>query len=642
MRLRLPAVAMLLLGACVSPQPRQVELEPLRIGNLVVSGVPAIPASLRERMQQYRSTRAAWLLGWLDAGVLVTTRFGDAPQLHRVRAPGAAREQLTFFAEPVRVAYVPPTEPERGFIYSRDVGGSEFYQLFWFDFATGESRLLSDGKSRYTEVRWANAGDRFAYTTTERDGEHWDIHVQDLAGVTTAVLETEEGAWIALDWHPDDTRLLVMRYVSVAESYLYELDLTTGALTSVLGTDVRVAVSDARYGPDGSGIYFVSDLGAEFMRLHRLDVSTQQIEVLTGDVPWDIEEFSISPARDFLAYTVNQDGLSVVNVLALPGHGPLALPQIPDGVVYGLRFAPDSGQLGFVVDGPRSPADVYSVDLVGRLLHRWTSSEVGGLNVDKFVKPELVRYPSFDGRQIPAFVYCPTGAGPHPVLVAIHGGPAAQYRPRFSPTIQYYANEMGICVVAPNVRGSAGYGKTYLTLDDGYLREDSVRDIGALLDWIDLQPGLDSGRVAVSGGSYGGYMVLASLVHYSDRLAAGLERVGISNFVTFLRNTQAYRRDLRRVEYGDERIPEMREFLESIAPLNQVHKIRKPLMVSQGQNDPRVPASESEQIVAALRGADIPVWYVLALDEGHGFYKKPNADYNAAASALFLQRFLLR
>jgi len=635
MRLLASLLILLVAGCAAVPPP----LDLVRQGSLVLSGVPPIPVELVTRMQQYRSARSARLVGWLDEGVLVSTRFADTTQLHRVREPGGGRQQLTFFHEPVRVAHVPPVDPGRGFIYLRDTGGSEFYQLFWFDIASGASTLRTDGQSRYTGVLWANGGDRFAYTTTERNGVHWDIHVQDGEGNTSVALQTDQGAWMALDWNETDTKLLVLRYVSATRSYLYELDAGTGELTALLDERIPAAIGDARYA--GDAVYFSSDVGAEFMRLYRLDRTTDKIEVITGGLPWNVEEFVISPDGGLLAYAVNEDGLSRLNILRLADHVPLALPRLPRGVVYSLQFSRDAQRLGFVIDGPMSPADVFSIDLAERSLVRWTHSEVGGLDKDAFVEPELVRYPTFDDREIPVFVYRPRGEGPHPVLVAIHGGPAAQYRPRFSASVQYYANEMGIAVVAPNVRGSSGYGKSYLKLDDGYLREDSVRDIGALLDWIATQPDLDATRVAVSGGSYGGYMVLASLVHYSDRLAAGLERVGISNFVTFLENTQAYRRNLRRVEYGDERIPEMRAFLESIAPLNQVDKITRPLMVSQGANDPRVPASESEQIVAALHAAGVPVWYVLAMDEGHGFAKKPNADFNAAASALFLQQHLL-
>ena len=284
---------------------------------------------------------------------------------------------------------------------------------------------------------------------------------------------------------------------------------------------------------------------------------------------------------------------------------------------------------------------MFSIDFGTRLLTRWTRSELGGIQANRLVEPELIRYPTFDGRTIPAFVYRPSGSGPHPVIVSIHGGPEGQARPTFSATTQYYVNELGAAVIYPNVRGSAGYGKTWLTLDNGRRREDSVRDIGALLDWIAAVPDLNADRVAVTGGSYGGYMVLASLVHYGDRLRAGIERVGISNFVTFLENTQPYRQDLRRVEYGDERDPGMRAFLTSVSPLTRVDEMTTPLLISQGLNDPRVPASESEQIVAALKERDIPVWYVLAKDEGHGFRKKSNRDYLGAVTALFLKRHLL-
>jgi dienelactone hydrolase len=630
--------------ACVSTSAPDVA--GTRIGNLVVSGVPEIPPALVKRMQRYRNTRSATLLGWLDSGMLIRTRFAETTQLHRVRSPLGAREQLTFFAEPIRAAHVPQGSQAGGFVYPRDVGGSEFYQLFWFDWLTGESRLISDGKSRYTDVVWANAGDRFAYTTTQRDGRSWDIHIQDLTGNVTVALETEAGAWAVTDWSPGDDRILLDKYVSINESYLYELDLKSGVLTPLLDEELQISIGDALYSGDGKGVYFTSDLGAEFLRLHFMDLGSGSIDVLTADVPWNIEEISVSWAGDHLALVINEGGLSRLQVWGLPDHAPLALPELPLGTVYRLAFSGDSGQLGFTVNGPAAPGDVYSLDLAARSVQRWTRSEVGGLNPEEFALPELIEYPTFDQvdgapRMIPAFVYRPSGPGPHPVVVSIHGGPAGQYRPRFSSTVQYYVNEMNLALVIPNVRGSRGYGKSYLKLDNGYLREDSVQDIGALIDWIATDPGLDGQRIAVSGGSYGGYMVLASLVHYSDRLAAGVERVGISNFVSFLTNTQDYRRDLRRVEYGDERDPQMRAFLQGISPLNHAERITRPVMISQGKNDPRVPVSESEQIVAALSAADIPVWYVLALDEGHGFRKKVNGDYNAAATVLFLQQHLL-
>ena len=668
------AVALLaaMAGCAAREQPPRPEapLEAVhRIGNLEVRGVPEIPPALTERMQQYRNTRAARLGGWLGDGVLIGTRFADTTQLHRVDRPLGARHQLTFFGEPVADVQVAPEAEPGGFVIARDTGGSEFYQLFWFDFADGSSRLLTDGRSRYIEVVWSTGGERFAYTTTERNGRDWDIHIQDRGGDTAVALEAGGVGWTVEDFSPDDQRLLVSRYVSINEAYLYEVSLIDGTLTPLLDEGITAAIRQARYGPDGRAVFFTSDLGAEFLRLHQLDLDSGAIRVLTGDIAWDVEAFEVSPTGEHLAFSVNEGGYSRLYLWRLPERSPLALPGIPEGIVSDLVFHPDGDRLGFSLALPTAPTDVYSIHLGQRVLTRWTESEVGGLDPGRFVAPQLVAYPTFDRvdgptsfgpglaerahgsalaerahgvqRRIPAFVYRPRGRGPHPVYVSIHGGPESQYRPAFSAALQYYVNELGMAVVVPNVRGSAGYGKSYLKLDNAALREDSVKDIGALLDWIAGQRDLDARRVVVSGGSYGGYMVLASLVHYSDRLAAGIERVGISNFVTFLTNTEGYRRDLRRAEYGDERDPEMRAVLERISPLNNVDRITRPLLITQGANDPRVPAGESEQIYRALSARGVPVWYVLALDEGHGFRKKTNSDYEAAATVLFLERFAL-
>ncbi|NIP13771.1 MAG: prolyl oligopeptidase family serine peptidase [Pseudomonadales bacterium] len=625
------------------------EREAARPGNIVVSGVPALPAGAAHELMRYRNVRSAYLMGWAEDGVVIGTRFGETTQLHRLKSPLGAREQITFFAEPVRAAFLPTgagAVGAPGFVLSRDAGGSEFYQLFVFDWSTGQSRMVSNGRARYTNVLWSNRGDRFAYTTTERDGRRWDIHLQDLAGRIEVALETTDGGWRAVDFSPADDRLLLIKYVSATEAYLYELELATGALRPLLDEGLAVAIGGARYAGDGEGVYFTADLGAEFMRLHLLELETGHIDVLTAEVPWDVTEIAVTSNGAHLAMVTNEGGISRLGVLRLPDHAPLALPEVPVGTIYGLRPSPDGRQLGFTVNAPTAPGDVYSLDLVGRTLTRWTRSEVGGLDASAFAAPRLVHYPTFDDeggapREIPAFVYMPDGPGPHPVVVHLHGGPHSQYRPKFSASAQYYVKELGLAVVAPNFRGSSGYGKNYLKLDDGYLREDAVRDVGALLDWIAAQPRLDAGRVAVSGGSYGGYMAMASLIRYGDRLVAGVSRVGISNFVTFLENTRAYRRDLRREEYGDERDPRMRTFLEGISPLGRADEIERPLLLIHGFNDPRVPASESEQIADALSAVGAPVWYVLAMDEGHGFRKKANSDYAAAVTALFLQRYLI-
>ena len=617
--------------------------------NMEVRGAPEVPASVVETLARYRNARSAVLVDWIGDNVLVATRFGDSTQLHRVETPLGMRRQVTFFDEPVRSAAVNPQISEPGFVFLKDIGGSESYQLFWRPAGGGAAELISDGRSRYTGVSWSPSGGWLGYTTTERNGRDWDLHARSFDpetgfGATTVIQEGAGVGWSLEDWAADEDRVLVSKYVSINEAELYEIDLGTGERRQLLpdpDATEGVAIGGAVYGADND-VYYTSDAGSEFMQLRRLTLATGESTTLTEDVNWNVGSAAVSRDRARIAWTFNEGGYSRLQVAATADGEAVALPTIPDGIIGRLRFSPDGQQLAFTLSRPVAPSDVYSIDLGSGALTRWTASELGGLREEALAAPELVHFESFDGLEIPAFVYRPAGAGPHPVLVNIHGGPEGQARPGFSPSSQFYVQELGFAVVFPNVRGSAGYGKSWLKLDNGRLREDSVRDIGALLDWIGEQPELDEDRIAVTGGSYGGYMVLASMVHFADRIRAGVERVGISNFVSFLENTQAYRRDLRRAEYGDERDPGMRAFLEGIAPLHRAHEIAAPLLIAQGLNDPRVPASESEQIAAALAESEIPVWYVLAKDEGHGFAKKPNADYLAALTAMFLERHVLQ
>jgi dipeptidyl aminopeptidase/acylaminoacyl peptidase len=634
-------IAVLLLAGCAA-QPAHEQR-----GSLRIEGAGQPSAERKVVLKAYQDVRGARFRGWLNESALIATRFGELTQLHRVARPLGMREQLTFDVQPTRLAWPPPVADAQGFVFARDVGGSENYQLFWFDLATGGATLLTDGRSRYTGVRWSRSGKLFAYSTTERNGRSWDIHVRVPGDAAQVALETDDVGWYVQDIAPDDERLLLRRYVSISESYLYELSLTGGGLRALLDTRSQVGIGVARYAVDGAAVYFNSDLGGEFRRLQRLDLATGRIEVMTDAIPWDVETFAIAADGKTLALVFNERGLSRLALLTLPERRLLALPELPVGVIANLAFHADGERLGFTLNGPQTPSDTFSVNLSTRKLERWTRSETGGLVTDELVVPEPFEFESFDAgsdgsaRRVPAFAYRAAGPGPHPVLIDIHGGPESQHRPRFRHFTQYLVRELGITVIAPNVRGSSGYGKSYVGLDDGIRREDSVRDIGALLDWIAQQDDLDAQRVAVHGGSYGGYMSLASMVHYPDRLRAGIDLFGISNFVTFLQGTQAYRRDLRRREYGDERDPEMRSFQERIAPLNRVDRIASPLLIYQGLNDPRVPAGESEQMVAALRARGVPVWYIVAADEGHGMQRRSTRDYVYSAIAAFLVRYLL-
>lgn len=612
------------------------EVPRIERGNLVMENLPEIPSEFSERINAYQQTRSASFRGWTaDGSALITTRFGETAQVHRVAMPGGARTQLTFYAEPVAEAHPAPGGAD--FVFAKDQGGDEFYQLWNFDAASGTATRLTEGRTRNTNAVWSNDGKQLAYSTTRRNGRDTDVHVLSLATRQTQAVHESEGTWSALDWSPDDHWVLAQKYVSINQTELWLLPVEGGAPLRFHPSSRPIAFGAARFSRDGKGIYYVSDEDSDFRRLRYEAIDGRDARIVSGDAAWDVQQLALSDGGTYLAYTINADGFSELRVHNLRTNKPVALPAIPRGVIDDLHFDAKGRQLGFSLNNSRNAGDVYSVRLSQRQLLRWTASETGGLDASKFVEPELVRFPSFDARSIPAFYYRAPQPGPRPVLIQIHGGPEAQALPLFSPILEFYLRELGVSVLVPNVRGSDGYGKTYLQLDNAEKREDSVKDIGALLDWIAKRPELDRERVAVAGGSYGGYMTLASLATYNQRLRCGIDTVGISNFVTFLENTQDYRRDLRRAEYGDERDPEMRALLERISPTTHAHKIQRPLYVIQGANDPRVPASEAEQIVKTVRAQGGQVWYLLAKDEGHGFRKKSNRDLATASGALFLR-----
>ena len=625
-------------------------------GQLVMEDVPSIPADIVEDLNQYLNVRSASVREWTpdSRGLFITTRFGDVSQLHRVDMPGGARKQLTFYDEPIGgVARQPGGST---ILFTQDAGGSEFAQIFGLDLDTGRATMLTDGESRNGALEWDRDGRQVAYQSTARNGASNDVWVMDPAEPASArvVLESPDGSW----WGPAEfsesgSKLLVQNYVSITDSRVHLLDLDTGAQELLTGGETGGGANNPiAFDRDGTGYWLVTDQSGEFKQLawQPLEAGAQP-EVVTSDIPWDISSAELSHDRKRMVFAANENGMSRVYLMDTASREYRPVRGIPTGVAYGFRFSPNDRRLAMTINTPQTPADTYVLDL-GRdpqdhgALVRWTFSEVGGLDTTAFPVPTLVEYPTFDdvdgkARQIPAWVYKPAGEGPFPVVIQIHGGPEGQSRPFFSSTYQMWLQELGVAVIRPNVRGSAGYGKTYLGLDNGFQREDSVKDIGALLDWIETRPDLDASRVAVFGGSYGGYMVLASAVHFSDRLKAAIDVVGISSFVTFLENTQDYRRDLRRVEYGDERDPAMRAHLEKISPVNNVDKITVPMFIIQGENDPRVPVTESAQMVRALRDQGNSVWYMNALNEGHGYRKKENRDVYMQAVALFLRQHLL-
>ena len=648
MFIRRPALAVLAAAlalplALTAQQPQVVA----PTDNLVVEGIPPIPASLAAEVRRYTEARGAGLADWHPTRreMLISTRFANTSQVHQVRMPLGARTQLTFFAEPLGGASY-EAQQGRYFIFTRDEGGNEFTQLYRYDLADGRVTLLTDGgRSQNGNAVWSTRGDRIAYGSTRRNGADRDLYVMNPAEPASdrLLMEGSGGGWFIGDWSPDDTQLAVGEYISVNKVNLFLVDAATGQRTALTDPEAQVAYGGGQFTADGTGLFVTTDEGSEFQRLALLDLATRQTTPLVSDISWDVAGFDLSPDGKTIAFVTNEAGVSKLYLYDVATRRHRPVDGLPTGLIGALQWHQDSRTLGFTTTSARSTSDVYSLDAGTGEVTRWTESELGGLVASELAEAELIRWTSFDGLEITGFLYRPPArfTGPRPVIINIHGGPEGQARPGFQGWGNYYMNELGVAVIYPNVRGSTGFGKTFVTLDNGLKREDSVKDIGALLDWIATQPELDAARVMVTGGSYGGYMTLAVATNYNDRICCALDIVGISHFGTFLKNTESYRRDLRRVEYGDERDPEIAAFFERIAPLNNAAAITKPLFVVQGGNDPRVPLSEAEQMVARVRQNGSPVWYLMARDEGHGFRKKNNADFLTYATVMFVRQHLL-
>jgi Tol biopolymer transport system component/dienelactone hydrolase len=640
-------ILLLVLVASVSGQ--TPEIAPNE--NLVADGIPKIPAALATAVAPYTQGREADFLSWhpVRRELLIATFFGDVPQIHQVKFPGAARTQLTFFEErPTRgVSY----QPIKGdyFIFSKDIGGNENYQNYRYDLDTHKITLLTDGKSKNSPGIWSHTGNRIAYTSTRRTGKDTDIYIEDPLDPQSEHMAAavEGGGWQILDWSPDDRKLLLKEVISINESYLWTLSLSDGekSLITPKGGPNKVYYANARFRKDGAGIYVVSDRNSEFNQLAFLSLKTNDYTLLTRKFDWDVTEFDVSPDGSSLAVVTNEAGFTVLHVLdALTGResrwtsGPTAITG-----VTGVGWHKNSTDLGFNQDSAKANTDVYSLNIETGKIDRWTYSEAR-VDMSQSVEPQLVKWKSFDDRVITGFLYRPPTRfnGKRPVIIDIHGGPEGQFQPYPLGLQNYFLNELGVALLFPNIRGSSGYGKSFLKLDNGLLRENAYKDIGALLDWIKLQSNLDADRIMVTGVSYGGHMTLITAARYSDRIRCALDIVGPSNLVTFLERTADYRRDLRRVEYGDERDPKVRAFLEETAPLNNASRIRKPLFVVQGKNDPRTSVAESEQIVQAVRKNNVPVWYLLGKNEGHGFSNKANRDFVFYATVEFVKEYLIQ
>ena len=620
--------------------------------NLKAEGIPPISATIVDKVALYTEFRPTTAVSWHPTAreLVVARRAGNVAQLFRVAKPGDAPRQLTDFAEPVRLGAYWPKAPDT-LVFARDTGGNEQGQLYRLAPGAGEPVLLTDARRRHGVGALTHARDALLVESTDvdktgkRDQPTLDLTLLDpLDPAKSRRIATLPGTgWGDFSFSFDDRQLAMSESISINESYVWVMDVATGTKRRVLPAgDAKpaqsVASGDLNFAKDGKGLFLATDRDGEFRRLAYLDLASGKLEYFGDAAQWDVEEIALSPDGNVLAVVTNEGGVGVLRLYDANTRRALPRPPLPVGGARALVWHANSRDLAVTIASTQSPGDAYVVDVRDNAVARWTESKVPGLDAAGFRSPERIEWTSFDGRAISGFLTRPPAsfAGKRPVIVSIHGGPEAQARPGFMGRWNYFIDVMGVAVIQPNVRGSSGYGKTFVALDNGAKREDSVRDIGALLDWIRAQPDLDADRVLVEGGSYGGYMVLGVATLFPERIAGAIDVVGIANFVSFLENTESYRRDLRRVEYGDERDPAMRAMLTKISPVTNAGKIKAPLFVVQGRNDPRVPYTEAEQIVAAARRNGVPVWYLLADNEGHGFARKANVDFLFYAMIAFI------
>ena len=618
---------------------------PIVRGNLILDGIPeqsALTADKVDKLDAYLSAREARPLGFTTKGqVLIATRFGEVDELHLVDQALGALHQITFTREPVLRGAFSPDPNRNAFFYLAD-SASESQQLFYQRVGDPTARRLSDGKSIAAAALWSSSGREIAFSTIARDSGSCDIDIIDPDSGALPRLAAGNECAEPLDWSPDDRKLLLRRHVSAYEESLYILDLGTGQKREVDPSPVKGALANAKFSRDGTGVYFISNRDGEHARLRYVNLFTAEKNDISGRGDVDVEQFALSKDGHYLAYVTDEGGADKLNIVDLQAHQDLVPPRLPaPGVVDSLSFDPDSKRLLFGLATAVQPRDAYVLDVAANRVVPWTASEAGPLDRMKFVLPRLTQFPTFDrldgrSRELPLYIYEPASPGLHPVLIVLHDGPDARFRPTFDPWIQYVVNELGFAVLAPNVRGSSGYGKSFAALARGDQREDAIKDVGALLVWLALDSRFDKTHVIVSGTGHGGSLALAALVNYGERLRGAVAMAPITDFIAFVGSTAPETRGAAREEYGDEREADDRLFLRRISPLINAERITRPVLIAHGKNDRGVPIAQSDQLVIRLRARNQTVWYLKATDEGGSFARWQNREAYYRAFAEFL------
>lgn len=578
------------------------------------------------------ATSPAWVKGGRIAFI---SDASGVPNVYLTQ-PGAAATPLTSGSD--RIGSVRASPDGHRLVFTMDHGGNERHQLWRMDVGTGAAHALTDDPETIHQLgAFSPDGSRLAFASNGRNPLYFDVmtlRLDDTAAIPIATLSRDEHL-LPLAFAPDGASLLIRRDNTNLDADLLLMSLGGDALRELTPHTGEASVPHAAFSASGDAIWFISNQDGDVLTLRRLDLDTGD-QTTVVERPWDIEAVAVAPRGEWLAYVVNEDGSSRVWLRSTRTDEERPVGGLPLGVVDGFTWSPDGSRLAFAFSGPRHPSAIWHCGLDGAAT-AMTKTDFGVLSPDSMRDPDVIRYPTFDGREIPAFWYQPDSAGPWPVVVDVHGGPESQRRTQFAPTTQFLLAR-GYAVLAPNVRGSTGYGKEYCHLDDVERRMDAVADLEAAAGWLAARDDVRSNRIAVMGQSYGGFMTLAALTSYPDRWAAGVNVVGIADFVTFLERTGPWRRSRRAAEYGD--LERDATLLRDISPLHKVDRIEAPLIVVHGRNDPRVPLYEAEQMVAALEARGRPTELLVFDDEGHGLVKRANRITGYGAIAEFLDQHL--
>ena len=615
--------------------------------NLEVHGVPPIPVALAQSIAPFQGWYGLPLAGWHPSKKELWLKgLSSVAWISRVSKPGEAAQVTPIYIQEDGIYDLYFQPQGRYLAYTRDAKGNEAFQLHLYDIGSRTSQRLTDGTSRNTEPVWAKSGEQIVYSSSPGGGNGVNLRlINPFKPTGDHLLTPSTGSYLkAYDWSPDDKFVVYCDYQSNTTNTLWLVEAATGKKTQLSPKTATPELFDnPQFSPDGAGLYLITDHEADVRRLAYVDLASKKWLYLTSRINWDVEEFKLAPDGKTIAFVVNEDGISRLHLLDLQSNREKPVGSMPVGLISDLQWHSDSLVLAFNFKSPNSPNDVLALNLKTGQTEIWARSNTNGYDPGKLSIPQPIRWQSFDGLSISGYIARPPQqfTGKRPVIIDLHGGPEEQYRPGFGYEDNYYINELGVAKVYPNARGSSGYGKRFLKLDNGLLRENAVKDVGALLDWIKQQPDLDASRVLVQGVSYGGYLALRVANTYGDRLRGAISESGITNLASFVARTEGWRRALQRAEFGDERNPKIKAFMEQTAPVNSVSRLTTPLLIVQGKNDPRVPFSEAEALVKATQGR-IPVWYILANDEGHGFVQSANRNFRFLAATLFIKEYLLK